>query len=185
MRASVEPATPSALTGCNHTCQEKPYVCSPSRWSSTAGALNASPALASGTQQSIIQDDSQLKADPVGTMQIFRNLGVDKIRVNLTWDTIATNKKPANGANPASYPAANWAPYDNIVRYAQADGIQVYFTLTGPAPRWALGPASGERHRRMVGAFGHGLRPVRQGRRHALQRLLQAAGRLDRAAAGE
>jgi hypothetical protein len=106
----------------------------------TVGAIQASPALASGTQQSIIQDDSQLKADPVGTMQIFRNLGVDKIRVNLTWDTIATNRKPANGSNPASYPAANWAPYDNIVRYAQADGISVYFTLTGPAPRWALGP---------------------------------------------
>ena len=105
-----------------------------------AGALNASPALASHTQQSIIQDDAQLKADPVGTLATFRNLGADRIRVNVAWDAIATNRKPANASNPADYPAANWAPYDAIVRDAKAAGIAVDFTVGGPAPRWALGP---------------------------------------------
>ena len=38
-----------------------------------------------------------------------------------------------------AYPAANWGIYDAIVRDAKASGIQVYFLLTGGAPRWANG----------------------------------------------
>jgi len=40
-------------------------------------------------------------------------------------------------SDPAAYPAGAWGIYDTIVRYAQADGIGVDFTLTGPAPLWA------------------------------------------------
>jgi hypothetical protein len=105
----------------------------------TAGALHAPAAWASHTQQSIIQDDSQLKSDPVNTLATFRRLGVDRIRVNVTWSAIAPSRPPRNASNPGDYPASNWGPYDNIVRYAQADGIQVFFTLTSPAPQWALG----------------------------------------------
>ena len=42
----------------------------------------------------------------------------------------------------ASYPAANWSIYDQIVRDAHADGITVDFSLTGPAPLWAAAVVS-------------------------------------------
>jgi hypothetical protein len=109
------------------------------------GALHAPAAGASMTQQSVIQDDIRLKANPAATLAIFRELGVDRVRVNLTWATVAPNPhssrapKRFNAANPGAYPAHNWAPYDAIVRDAQADGIGVSFTLTSPAPQWALG----------------------------------------------
>jgi hypothetical protein len=112
-----------------------------------AGALCAPPAGASSIQQSIIQDDARLKTDPVGTLATFRELGVDRIRVNVTWAAIAPNPRSTraprgfNASNPGAYPAVNWAPYDAIVRDAQADGISVLFTITSPIPRWAVGPA--------------------------------------------
>jgi hypothetical protein len=105
-------------------------------------------ASASTTQQPIIQDDAQLQANPVGTLSTFRQLGVDLVRVSVNWRDIAPSPRSAtmparfHAADPAAYPAANWAPYDTIVRYAAADQIGVYFVLTGPAPQWA--ESSGE-----------------------------------------
>ncbi len=108
-----------------------------------AGALHAPVAGASTTQQSIIQDDSLLKGNPAATLATFRNLGVDIVRVNVTWSAVAPDPNATraprgfNGSNPGAYPEANWAPYDAIVREAHADGISVLFTLTSPVPRWA------------------------------------------------
>jgi hypothetical protein len=111
------------------------------------GALYAPAASASTTQSSVFQDDSLLKADPAGTMAILHSLGVDRVRVNLTWSTVAPDPRSThapgfNASDPAAYPARSWAPYDAIVREGQAYGISVYFTLNPPAPRWADG--SGE-----------------------------------------
>jgi len=109
------------------------------------GALHVPAAFASGGQVSIIQDDDQLKANPVSTLATFRELGVDVVRVNVAWADIAPNSgsshKPGgfNASDPGSYPAAGWGVYDTIVRYAQADGITVDFTLTSPVPVWAEG----------------------------------------------
>ena len=41
--------------------------------------------------------------------------------------------------NPNSYPDAAWAPYDALVREADARGLQVLLSPTGFAPRWAAG----------------------------------------------
>ena len=109
-------------------------------------ALSSAPALASSSQQAIFEDDSAMLNNPGGTLQILGQLGVTRVRLLVHWDSIApaaaSHHAPANfdGSNPAAYPAANWAPYDGVVRAAQADGIQLDFTLTGPAPVWATGP---------------------------------------------
>jgi hypothetical protein len=111
----------------------------------SAAALHAAPALASVTQEAIFQDDNALKANPVGTMQTLRDLGVTRVRVNIAWGGIApspnSTRRPKgfNATNPAAYAAAGWAPYDAIDRAAAADGIGVFFTLDAPAPLWATG----------------------------------------------
>jgi hypothetical protein len=108
-------------------------------------ALHTASATASVTQESLFQDDNQLKANPTGTMQTLRDLGVQRVRVNLSWGTVApaptTTKRPKgfNASDPAAYSAAGWAPYDAIDRAATADGITVDFTIDGPAPYWATG----------------------------------------------
>jgi hypothetical protein len=108
-------------------------------------ALHVAPAAASTTQESIFQDDNLLKADPVGGMQTLRALGVQRVRVNLTWNTVApapgSTKRPKgfNASDPAAYPAAGWAPYDAIVRAGATAGVGIDFTIEGPAPLWATG----------------------------------------------
>jgi hypothetical protein len=106
--------------------------------------LHATAASASSTQESIIQDDALIKADPAGALATFRSLGVTRVRLSVTWSSLAPspNSKKApkgfKGGDPNSY--KGWAIYDTIVRQAQADGIGLDFMLTGPAPRWATGP---------------------------------------------
>lgn len=104
-------------------------------------AAQAAPAVASTTQESIMQDDGQLRADPIGTLQTMRNLGVTRVKVGVYWSQIAPAHRRTgfNGANPASYPDASWAFFDLVDRQAKADGLNVMFMLTGPAPLWAIG----------------------------------------------
>lgn len=84
-------------------------------------------------------------SDPVGTMSTFRALGVRMVRIVVVWAQIApqpesrTAPRGFNAADPASYPAANWARYDEMVELAHADGLGVDLTLSGGAPRWAEG----------------------------------------------
>ncbi|HEY6476110.1 MAG TPA: hypothetical protein VI456_05975 [Polyangia bacterium] len=111
----------------------------------SAAAIQAAPAGASTTQESIFQDDTALMANPAGTLQTLRDLGVQRVRVNVTWNEIApapssrTEPKGFNASNPASYGASGWAIYDEIDRVAAADDISLDFTLNGPAPLWATG----------------------------------------------
>lgn len=104
------------------------------------------PAAASVTQLSIIQDSSRVLANPARTLATFRALGVSTVRVIVDWAQIApswdalTPPRAFNASDPAAYPGGNWAPYDAIVKLADADGIAVDFTLSGGAPRWAEGP---------------------------------------------
>ncbi len=100
----------------------------------------AGTAGASRQQFQIIQADPPMLTDPAGTLAQFRVLGANTVRVILHWNLVAPDRKPANGADPNSYPAAKWAPYDAIVRDARADGIRVDLTVAGGAPRWAQGP---------------------------------------------
>ena len=111
----------------------------------SAAALHAAPATASVTQESLFQDDNQLKANPTGTMQTLRDLGVQRLRVNLTWNTVAPaptsthRPKGFNASDPAAYTASAWAPYDAIVRAGATYGVSIDFTIDGPAPLWATG----------------------------------------------
>ena len=112
----------------------------------SASALALAPAaLGSGNQVSIIQDPTRLYSDPVDTMNTFRALGVGMVRIVVVWAQIAPgaqSRKTPRGfvaADPAAYPAVNWAPYDEMIEVAHADGIRVDLTLSGGAPRWAEG----------------------------------------------
>lgn len=106
------------------------------------------PALASTGQVSILEDDGHLMSDPAGTLQQLRALGVGVARVDLRWQTVAphpysyTHPSGFDPTNPGSYSAKTWAPYDEIVRLASRDGIQVDFDLDGGAPLWATGPGA-------------------------------------------
>jgi hypothetical protein len=110
-------------------------------------SLAIAPAAFGSTGQiSIIQDSTRMLSDPVGTMSTFRALGVGMVRVVVIWAQIAPQAQSRtappgfNASDPSSYPAANWAPYDEMVELAHADGLAVDLTLSGGAPRWAEGP---------------------------------------------
>ncbi len=113
----------------------------------TGSTLTLAPAAFGSTSQiSIIQDSTRMLSDPVGTMTTFRALGVRMVRIVVIWAQIApqaqsrTTPRGFDAADPASYPAANWAPYDEMVELAHANGLAVDLTLSGGAPRWAEGP---------------------------------------------
>ena len=110
--------------------------------------LPGAAARASTTQESIFQDDSHLvyaRPDAVAsTLDTLKALGVDRVRVSVFWGLIApassSRRRPNfDATDPAAYPAANWAPYDMLVRLAQQRGIAVLFNLPSPAPVWATG----------------------------------------------
>lgn len=94
----------------------------------------------------MLEDEGQLFANPIGTLEELRSLGVDRVRVAVIWSDIAPQPKsrraPARfkAADPAAYPAANWAIWDQIVVAARREGIPLDFDVTGGAPLWALGP---------------------------------------------
>src|SRR5215212_5120690 len=108
-------------------------------------ALTA-PAHASSTQESIFQDDATLLGDDVGkreqTLDEMQALGVDTVRALVLWNRIApdalSSTKPSfDAGDPDAYPAGNWARVDALVQGAQARGMQMLLTPTGPGPGWA------------------------------------------------
>ena len=88
---------------------------------------------------------AQLLKDPLGTLKTLKALGVQDVRVDIRWNTIApdpTSRTAPSGfdaSNPASYPPASWAPYDRAIATAHNAGIGVLATVGGPAPAWAEG----------------------------------------------
>ena len=136
-------------------------------------------------QDAIFQDDGQLHANPLGTLQTLRSLGVTRVRVGVYWGRIAPNgtsrRRPSNfnATDPAAY-RGQWAQYDEIVKDARAEGISVYFLLTGPAPIWATGArrarradptASGSHPRDEFGAFVSAAAKRYSGSYHGLPRV--------------
>jgi hypothetical protein len=118
----------------------------------TACALTAlvapARAVASTTQESMLQDDNELvysSPDRVAAVLAqLASLGVERIRVSVIWALVAPNPTSTtrpnfDATNPAAYPAGAWDRYDVLVTDAQADGIQVDFDVTSPAPYWATG----------------------------------------------
>ena len=109
-------------------------------------AMLPATALANHSQTSIIEDFNDI-SNPVGTLTQFRALGANTVRVILPWEAIvpspfATRKPNFNGTDPNAYPAANWAPFDNVINTAQRLGLNVDLTVAGGAPRWAEASAA-------------------------------------------
>jgi hypothetical protein len=96
--------------------------------------------------QSIIEDEALLHSDPTAALQLFKSLGTDRARLYVTWSALAPNPQAAHppagfdAANPAAYPAANWAAVDAIIRDARAARVGIDLTVGGSAPAWANGP---------------------------------------------
>lgn len=110
-----------------------------------AAALPTAAARATTTQPSLLEDDAQLQQNTAGTLSAMRALGVTIVKVAVRWDQVApashSFRRPRRFAasNPGAYPAASWRFLDGVVEQAHADGLQVGFMLTGPAPLWATG----------------------------------------------
>src|SRR3954452_21209756 len=123
------------------------------RWFAVAAvalaALPAAPALAAPDQQSLIEDEKlMLESGPAvqaSSLDEAKALGADVIRANVIWSRYApsptSTKKPKgfDGKNPAAYPAGVFGMLDSFVAGAQARGLEVLLTATGPIPAWASG----------------------------------------------
>jgi hypothetical protein len=110
----------------------------------TAPLLRPATARADHAQTAIIEDGRVL-AHPDLYLARFRALGAQTVRILVNWASIAPHWQSRgapefNDADPNSYPQANWAPYDAVVRKAADYGLNIEFTLTGGAPLWAEGP---------------------------------------------
>jgi hypothetical protein len=110
-------------------------------------ALPTAPALAAPDQLSLIEDEKlMLESGPDAQTQALdeaKALGADAIRANVIWARYApsptSRRKPRgfDGKKPEAYPAGTFAMLDSLVAGAQARGIQVLLTPTGPIPAWA------------------------------------------------
>lgn len=110
-------------------------------------ALAASPASASTSQDTVIQDDGLLlwssPGDRDAALDEMRALGADAVRAFVYWSALApeatsTQRPPDfDGADPAAYPADRWDRFDGLLRAAQARGLAVLLTPTTPGPAWA------------------------------------------------
>ena len=110
-----------------------------------AAALPTAPALAAPDQLSLIEDEKlMLESGAAAQAQALdeaKALGADVIRANVIWSRYApaptSSRRPRgfDGKDPAAYP--NLAIVDSLVAGAQARGMQVLLTPTGPIPAWA------------------------------------------------
>jgi hypothetical protein len=107
-------------------------------------ALALLPAAASaGVRQYALFQDENLIVENGGTrgatLDEARSLGVDMIKVQVNWATVApgTRRKPSgfDGTDPSQYPG--WTRYDDVLAAAKTRGFKVMFALAPPAPGWA------------------------------------------------
>lgn len=122
----------------------------------SGGSSGGTGTAASHPLESIFQDDQYLIYSPTPvvarTLDTLRSLGVDRIRVTVLWHAIApvpdAPAPPAGfvASDPASYPAAAFAPYDRLVELARARGIGVDFDVSAAGPLWAMQARSLQAH---------------------------------------
>jgi hypothetical protein len=115
-------------------------------------AAVAAPAAASRTQESIFQDDRLLifsgSDTRERTLQEIASLGADTVHTLAFWRSIAPapgeRNRPAgfDPADPGAYPAEAWDAYDDVVRGAEARGLDVLISPSGRVPSWAAGCGS-------------------------------------------
>jgi hypothetical protein len=120
--------------------------------STTAQAPKANPHRQN--LETIVTEGSAITADPAGEIAKLHALGVDRVRVTFSWGSIAphptSSKKPRfDATDPNAYPAAGWAPYDEITRLLKRDHMSLDLVLAPPPPQWAAGkhiPQDGNPH---------------------------------------
>jgi hypothetical protein len=126
-------------------------------------SICAPAAHAAQDQASIMMDDDQLlyrnNVTQSRTLVTMRSLGADAVRATVLWRTVAegadlsnaeiarlrtdalrkkarAQRKRFKATDPRTYPTRNWDRYDNLVKLATQLGMRVYFTITGPGPRY-------------------------------------------------
>lgn len=103
---------------------------------------------------SVMQDDNQLlygtQEERMRALDYMRGLGVDAVRVTVLWESVAPRRRPKSKptTDPAAYPRTRWDRYDDLVRTAESRGIDVYFNVTAPGPRWAHAKSPERRNQR-------------------------------------
>jgi len=109
-------------------------------------ALLPLPAAAAASPRQVVSFEapSELLDDTrqVRTLDEIDAFGVGQVRQIVYWKDFApaakrTRKPDFDAANPDSYPFGTWHRLDSLVTHAQARGISLHFTLSGPVPRWA------------------------------------------------
>jgi hypothetical protein len=93
------------------------------------------------------------------TLDEIKGFGVDRIRQLVYWQSFApkpnAKRKPKfDAGDPAAYPAGTWDRLDALFAAAQARGIQIQLTLTGPVPTWATSTKKGHLTRPNPKQFG-------------------------------
>lgn len=114
-------------------------------------ALFAGSAVASKTQESVIEDPARLLSLDITTqtaaLDESQALGAEILKVPVLWRSIAPNGtssvKPAGDlTDPNQYPAGTWDVLDRAVAGGQSRGMKVWLMITAPAPRWAVAKES-------------------------------------------
>ncbi|HZI91211.1 MAG TPA: alpha-amylase family protein, partial [Thermoleophilaceae bacterium] len=111
-----------------------------------AALVAVPPAHAREAPDTIVQDDAELlfRSDERVTqsMRHLRSLGVDRVRLNAGWSSIAPDpdslqRPDLTLSDPDAYPRVNWRRLDRAVRAAHDAGLQVMIDIAFWAPRWA------------------------------------------------
>jgi hypothetical protein len=102
--------------------------------------LKPASAPAAPDMEIAVQDDAvlvgRLYYDREKALTQLQDLGVNRIRINLSWIEVLGHAQSGRRYQPASL-QYHWDKYDSAVNAALAHGIRVHLTITGPAPRWA------------------------------------------------
>ncbi len=103
-------------------------------------ALAPAAAEASSRQLSVMQDDARIlnstAAVRASTLDEFRALGTDVVKVQVIWRDISPASRPADPSNPAAY---SWGIIDTVVANIRSRGMRPFLTLGGRAPNYATG----------------------------------------------
>jgi hypothetical protein len=129
-----------------------------------AVAALAIPAAASASsrQISILQDNATFLGfsghDPEQAMAEAKALGVDVVRIFLTWHSVSPNQDSRHRplrfdvGDPESI-GYQWAMYDALIDRARRHGLKVMITIAPPMPWWASEQPSRCPHR--IGGYAH------------------------------
>lgn len=81
-------------------------------------------------------DDAALRAQ---TLDEIQSLGANWLRVVLTWRDVAPspNAKHVPHFDERDPSAYNWSFYDRMLQEADAHGLHLLLSVSGPVPRWA------------------------------------------------